>query len=266
MNAIARGAKQALASFGLSVASLEYVAKLRQERLAHADKSGRLIAYLQFIAAAPASQAHALTAAAITAESQIGQDLFVLSELGLKRGGNFVEFGATNGISLSNSFLLERHFGWTGILAEPAKSWHQQLRQNRACSIEEACVWTTSGATIQFSEADETEYSTISTLKDLDNRSKKAKAYDVTTISLNDLLEKHGAPREIDYLSIDTEGSELEILRAFDFGRHSFRVITCEHNFLPARDDIFDLLSSKGYVRKFAELSKWDDWYVAGPK
>ena len=53
-------------------------------------------------------------------KSQIGQDLFALYALDWKRSGYFVEFGATNGVDLSNTFLLEKDFAWTGILAEPA--------------------------------------------------------------------------------------------------------------------------------------------------
>jgi hypothetical protein len=54
-------------------------------------------------------------------KSQLKQDLFVLAELDFKSNGFFVEFGATNGIDLSNTHLLENEFGWGGILAEPAK-------------------------------------------------------------------------------------------------------------------------------------------------
>lgn len=61
-------------------------------------------------------------------KSQIGQDLFVISQLGSNPAGRFfVEFGATNGINMSNTYMLEKHFGWHGIVAEPAKVWHESL-------------------------------------------------------------------------------------------------------------------------------------------
>jgi hypothetical protein len=73
-------------------------------------------------------------------KAQLRQDLFVISELGPIENGYFVEFGATNGISLSNTFLLEEHLSWKGILAEPAKVWHAQLKENRTAQIEFDCV------------------------------------------------------------------------------------------------------------------------------
>ena len=73
---------------------------------------------------------------------------------------------------------------------------------------------------------------------------------------------RHGAPSKIDYLSIDTEGSELEILRAFDFDKHAISVITCEHNFSSQRSEIYELLISQGFIRVFEGFSRWDDWYI----
>lgn len=198
------------------------------------------------------------------AQSQLGQDIFVLETCGWKRDGWFVEFGATDGKTLNNTWLLEKQFGWTGILAEPARCWHKALMASgRTAKIDTACVWTRTGEVLQFHETDWQEVSTIAAFAgdDMHDRS-GAKKYDVTTISFNDLLEKHGAPAEMDYLSIDTEGSELDILTSLDFTRYRFKVITCEHNFTPRREAIHALLTSHGYVRQREDLSQFDDWYV----
>jgi hypothetical protein len=66
----------------------------------------------------------------------------------------------------------------------------------------------------------------------------------------------------VDYLTVDTEGSEFEILKGFDFGKYEIGLITVEHNHTPNRDRIYQLLSRNGFVRKFDGLSQWDDWYV----
>ena len=197
--------------------------------------------------------------------AQLNQDLFVLSETNFKKGGFFVEFGATNGKSLSNTFLLEKKFGWNGILAEPAKVWHKELKYNRNSIIDKRCVWTKTGEYITFNEAEEAQLATIDIFSDSDlhsDRRKSGKRYEVETISLNDLLLQHHAPFEIDYLSIDTEGSELEILRSFNFNDHRISVITCEHNNTPAREEIYKLLIAHGYQRKYENISQFDDWYV----
>lgn len=198
-------------------------------------------------------------------KSQFRQDLFVLSQLDFKPKGYFVEFGATNGIDLSNTYLMEKQFGWAGILAEPASCWHPQLGVNRNVHIESKCVWSDSNTTLTFNEAEIADLSTIRNFTEADqhgNLRKNSKSYHVQSISLNDLLEKYGAPAQIDYLSIDTEGSEFEILNHFDFSKHSFKVITCEHNFTPTRQRIFDLLTEHGYTRVHQDISGVDDWYV----
>jgi FkbM family methyltransferase len=198
--------------------------------------------------------------------SQLFQDLFVVFLLKGKRNGFFVEIGATNGLDLSNTAILERDFQWKGILAEPAKCWHRALRANRSSSIDERYVWSESGATLAFKETEIPELSTSTDLVDADAHKDdrvSGKIYPVETISLNDLLTAHNSPRKIDYLSVDTEGSELEILRAFRFDKYDIDIITVEHNFRQSnRQAIFDLLTPKGFVRLFEPFSNFDDWYV----
>ena len=201
-----------------------------------------------------------------SSKSQLRQDLFVLSELNFKFDGYFVEFGATNGIDLSNTYLLEEKFSWRGILAEPAKIWHQELSKNRKKSaIDVSCVWKSSGEVLIFNETSAPELSTLDSFSNADihvDFRKNGQKYQVSTISLNDLLEKYKSPRNIDYLSIDTEGSEFEILNSFNFDNYDIKIITCEHNFGENRDKIYTLLTSKGYERKFESVSLFDDWYV----
>jgi FkbM family methyltransferase len=198
-------------------------------------------------------------------KSQIGQDLFVLYLLNWKKNGYFVEFGATNGFDLSNTYLLEKDFGWTGILVEPAKVWHDDLKKNRSSIIDFDCVWKESNQLLRFKVVTDPVYSTLTEFSRSDEHHKNRRFSSdqiVKTVSLNDLLERHGSPAIIDYLSIDTEGSELEILQSLDFSRYNFRVITCEHNFSPQREDIYSLLTENGYIRVFEGLSRWDDWYL----
>ena len=202
----------------------------------------------------------------IKSRSQLGQDLFVLSETECKRGGYFVEFGATNGINLSNTYLLETELSWKGILAEPARVWEEQLKTNRPnSSIETLCVWSDSNSSLTFNETDNPDFSTIDSFSYKDGHRDTrlvGKRYEVQTISLNDLLIKHRAPNHIDYLSIDTEGSEYEILKAFSFNEFNIGIITVEHNNTPQRELIYNLLTSHGYKRKYENISRFDDWYV----
>ncbi|MGV7222709.1 MAG: FkbM family methyltransferase [Nitrospinales bacterium] len=198
-------------------------------------------------------------------KSQLCQDIFVLTELNFKQNGYFVEFGASNGIDLSNTYLLEKEFNWNGILAEPAQIWHEDLSKNRKAKIDFECVWKESGKCINFNESNLPLLSTISKYNSSDMHwedRKSSKTYTVKTVSLLDLLKRHRAPYKIDYLSIDTEGSEYEIIKDFDFDAYSISIISCEHNFTNNRKKIYDLLVSKGFIRKFEHVSNVDDWYV----
>jgi FkbM family methyltransferase len=238
---------------------------LRESTYKERTERGKASDDLALLMALPRTHAPELLRLLSKAHAQHRQDLFVLSELGFKRGGYFVEFGATNGVDISNSYLLEAEFGWDGIVAEPARRWRDALRQNRRCNIDTDCVWRESGAILAFNEVSRPDLSTIDAFSDADiwrNARKAGHTYDVRTISLLDLLDRHHAPETIDYLSIDTEGSEFEILRAFDFHRYDIRLITVEHNFTPLRERIFDLLTTNGYRRKLETLSQCDDWYV----
>lgn len=200
--------------------------------------------------------------------SQHIQDIWVLFETDDKRNGFFVEFGATEGKSISNSFLLERDFSWTGILAEPNPVYHKELSINRPkTSVSHKCVFTKSNSTVDFLCVAAPDISTIAGFGEDDEHAKKRQNNEkiqVETITLYDLLEEHQAPKKIDYLSIDTEGSEYDILQKFfqENNKYEIELITVEHNWVEeARTKLYDLLTSNGYERKFIEYSRCDDFY-----
>ncbi|MEL7444435.1 MAG: FkbM family methyltransferase [Pseudomonadota bacterium] len=196
--------------------------------------------------------------------SQLGQDIWVLEQSMYKRRGYFVEFGATDGILLSNTFMLEKQFAWTGLLAEPNPGYFRELQRNRSSLAVDACIAAKTGDIVDFVLADE-----FGGMKDYISRDRHAARREsyasvpegiltLSTISLDDFLRTNGAPKKIDYVSVDTEGSELDILSAFPFEKWDVRLWTIEHNFTPDRKEIFELMSSHGYLRKEVQF---DDWY-----
>ncbi|WP_404710970.1 FkbM family methyltransferase [Sphingomonas sp. MMS24-J13] len=200
--------------------------------------------------------------------AQLFQDLWVIWETGHLEGGCFVEFGACDGVFLSNSLLLERAFAWRGVVAEPNPVYHEALAANRHCVVDTRCVWSRSGATAKFRAVKEPEYSAMADVDPDDHheragRRDRFELVEVETVSLVDLLVEAKLPKRIDYLSLDTEGSEYEILETFDFDAFDVRLITVEHNYTKRRGDIEALLVRKGFRRRFPGMTRWDDWYVS---
>jgi len=200
--------------------------------------------------------------------SQTDQDIMVLILTKFKKEGCFVEFGACDGINLSNTYLLETEFNWNGIVAEAIPDHFSKLKQNRKCKVDSRAVFHSTSQTVDFRIVkDSFDISGITeTLENDQNAKLRETNYEtikVQTVSLNDLLVQHNAPYHIDYLSIDTEGSELSILTNFNFSKHEISIISVEHNYMEEnKQNIFELLTSKGYVRISNKRSEQDDWYA----
>ena len=248
------------AKFGLTIIKMETLESLQREHR-------RLEPYLRWtLPSVPSELGYYVISNLGRSKSQIQQDLlvsFLIPENGQNRF--FVEFGATDGISLSNTYLLEKDFGWKGILCEPAIIWQAPLKINRNCAIDFSCVHSQSGRQIGFSQTESPELSTISEFSFIDSHSKSRRnsiQYQVDTISLADLLKKHNAPKKIDYLSIDTEGSEFQILENFPFDSWEIAILSVEHNFTKNKEQIDKLLFEKGYRKILEDVSLFDGWYV----
>ena len=199
------------------------------------------------------------------ARSQILQDIFVLAVLGSKKNGYFIEAGASDGLECSNTYLLEKNFGWKGLLVEPSRESFRHIGENRLAMAINFALFSTSKDLIEFRETFSPGLSSLTDFSNNDYMSSQRidkSRYKVETITLQDALKLANAPKEIDFLSLDTEGSEFEILKNFDFNSFTFSVITVEHAFSGQREKVFDLLSLNGYKRVLSEISAYDDWYI----
>ena len=204
--------------------------------------------------------------------SQLFQDLFVLFKLGNKRKGRFLEFGATNGKELSNSYLLEKNFEWEGVLAEPSPQWEKSLKENRPrTKIINECIYSESGTMIDFFVSKKGVLSTINEFRESDiesipgntkARNEEGYLVKVPTISLNDVFIKHFNGEKIDYMSVDTEGSELLILSKFNFEKYGPKIVTVEHNFTSAQKNLDNLFKENNYKRFFPQQTQFDSWYI----
>ena len=199
--------------------------------------------------------------------SQLSADLWVLKQLNFKRNGFFVEFGAFDGFNLSNTYLLEKSFDWNGILAEPNEELYKKVLEYRTCICSSDLISAEDG--LKFTFIPDGEFGTIDKYIDCDGHKdhrenflnmNKNKTKILTSICLNSFLDKYNAPLKIDYMSIDTEGSEYDILSKFDFNKYKVTMFSIEHNYkMSVRSKIFNLMSSHGYkrIRRY-----WDDWYI----
>jgi len=201
-----------------------------------------------------------------------GQDRFVVEALGGQRGGFFLDSGASDGIKGSNTLLLESAYGWTGICVEPNEEFFRLLVRNRSCRCVCACLYDRDGS-VDFVSAevlggilDEYHPSLLERATRLYGIAVDAAGRPNTVVrparTVRSVLRECAAPKVIDYWSLDTEGSELAILRSFPFDEYDVRVLTVEHNWLPAREEIKTLLEARGFQR-VRELTV-DDCYVKG--
>ncbi|MDC1250898.1 FkbM family methyltransferase [Pelagibacteraceae bacterium] len=205
-------------------------------------------------------------------KSQLYQDMFASFIIGDKFNKTFFEFGATNGIDLSNSYTLEKYLNWKGALSEPSPQWYDELRKNRPhTNIISECIWSESNKELNFFVSDIGVFSSLEDFKESDKTSmpgntqarlKSGKNIIVKTISLNDIIEKQFNSKAPSYISIDTEGSEYEILKSFNFKKYRPLVFTVEHNFTELQLKIDELMYLNEYIRVFKSLTAFDAWYV----
>lgn len=203
--------------------------------------------------------------------SENGQDFFALENSCYKEHGFFVDLGSADGITGSNTFILEKFYKWNGICVDPNPVFMQSLFNCRDSHVSTLCVYSETGKILPFKFCcDDSQFFGWNFRAGLthhvdavdSNIEKSFRTINVLTISLNDLLELYAAPTHIDYVSLDTEGSEYSILKTFDFSKYSVKSFTIEYDNEKNRQQIFNLLSSNGYTRTEDRYTGQEDWYT----
>lgn len=170
--------------------------------------------------------------------SQSGQDRFI-DEAIFKgaTGGVFVDVGAYDGVNGSNTLFFEQFRGWRGILVEPSPKWCEVARSFRKMPCLQVAVGNEEGMA-EFLRVD-AGYTQMGGLVDSYDTGLKeqvtsdprfeGKVVQVQVRRLDNVLKEHGLTR-VDYLSLDVEGAEADILEDFPFQEYDIKVFSIENN------------------------------------
>ncbi len=157
--------------------------------------------------------------------SQIGQDFWVFGEVfNEKERGFFVDVGAADGVMLSNTYILEKRYKWQGICIEANPEFYARLKRTRSAKCVHACVNSVEGV-VKF-RINGVEGSIIDS--DLQSRTSESNIIEIGAKRLTSILLEQSAPDIIDYLSVDVEGAEDQVLTEPLFEKYRFNCMTIE--------------------------------------
>ena len=190
--------------------------------------------------------------------AQFGEDVLVWQYFARKTSGCFVEVGAHEPRDLSQTLLLEEK-GWKGILIEPLAVLSERLRQQRPGSqvFQVACSSPQNRGQARFFVSDHLELSSLEKWRnDLDTQ--YAQTETVRVMTLDDVLEQAGVRGAVDFVSIDVEGTELDVLRGFNLQKYQPALVLVE-------DHLYNLAVHRWLARENYRLVKrtgCNNWYI----
>jgi FkbM family methyltransferase len=177
---------------------------------------------------------HAEMDTGLSFPGQADQDLLAYLYFRGKRSGFFLDIGAHDGRTYSNSYVFEQ-LGWQGACVEPLPPVFEQLKQNRRCDCYQAALSDQSASAAGFIYA-----VGVDTLSGLESKlapghkdwivreQGRAERITVKTITFDELMSHYPDIHRIDFLSLDVEGAEMDILKTIDFNTYQFGLIAVE--------------------------------------
>lgn len=198
----------------------------------------------------------------VTFYSDMGADLWVAETLHYRRDAYFLEFGALDGMTASNTAMLEKTLGWKGIAVEANPTYYPEVCASRSCITVNAAL-----AAVSREEVEMIDVFGLSTVKKHINidgeqkiRERDARGYVQTdTLNPTELLKRYSSPDRIEFLSLDIEGGEFEVMTSLDLDAYHFSLLAIEHSGdVKRQNKMRALLLPKG----FRVLQRHhDDWF-----
>lgn len=171
--------------------------------------------------------------------SQCGQDFIVSKLFGNKTNGYYVDLAANDAIGISNTYILDRVYGWNGLCMEANPNYWYGLVMHRTCHIYGGAIIDKGIDKVNFNFNGVLGGITDPTM---DNRNKQG--MDIPGQTFESVLKDAKAPKTIEYLSLDVEGAEWFVMHQFPFESYKFFVMTVER---PGQK-LSDLFKTNGYV------------------
>ena len=198
--------------------------------------------------------------------SQFGEDRILAGIFDGKSKGLCIEVGANDGVNDSNTMYFE-NIGWDCILVEPNPVLCNMIRASRKARLIEVAASDKKGKTSLFVAEGAERAHGVSTINSDEHALNKIKSYGFTysevkveTKSLDEILDEEKISHEIDFITVDVEGHELEVLKGFSLDRWRPTVILVEDNSNFENSDVSDHLKMFGYLR-FMRTGV-NDWYA----
>ncbi len=191
--------------------------------------------------------------------SQMGEDKYIDTEIFLgKSNGVFLDIGAHDGKTFSNTYFLEKYRNWNGICVEPLPDIFKKLKKNRKAIAINAGVGLKKGKEKFLEVSGDGNAEMFSGLlasfdprqirnikKEVKKRNGKIKETVIDIVPLSTILKKNKITH-VDYCSIDTEGNELDVLKSIDFSACSITCFTVEDLF--GSKELRSFMKEKGYT------------------
>ena len=193
-------------------------------------------------------------------KSENGQDIFALLSNNFLRDKIFVEIGAYDGVKFSNSYLLEKKFGWTGVLVECIPRNFNEIKLSRDCKSILAAATNKNVERIKVVEQPAPNLSGL--MNKIQKNSWNSLMHQVPGYSLDSILKMACPMGEIGFLSVDIEGAEYALFENAVLSEYNITAICVEHNFRPDAEKLRNLITAQGYRVIFGESSGNDYWFL----